>query len=171
MARPGQRKFLGFTITNDEEPLRQLAEPLRQLAPKALKRFKQKVRELRKRTQGVSIERMVESLARYLKGWRSYFCFCQTPRVLSNLDARIRRRLRMVIWRHWKTGRNRYVQLRRLGVPHARAAIAAGASNSNVWRMSRHAAVQQALPNAYFDSLGLPRLACASSKYPTEPPW
>ena len=156
VARPGERKFLGFSISNDEEPLRQIA-------PNALKRFKQRVRELTRRTLGVSIERMVESLARYLKGWRGYFRFCQTPRVLSNLDARIRRRLRMVIWRQWKTGRNRYAQLRRRGVPHARAAIAAGASNSNVWRMSRHAAVQQAFPNAYFDSLGLPRVACPSS--------
>ncbi|RLB53391.1 MAG: group II intron reverse transcriptase/maturase [Deltaproteobacteria bacterium] len=156
VARPEERKFLGFTISNDEEPLRRIA-------PKALKRFKQRVRELTQRTRGVRIERMVESLARYLKGWRGYFRFCQMPRVLSNLDARIRRRLRMVIWRYWKTGRNRYAQLRRRGVPHARAAIAAGASNSDVWRMSRHAAVQQALPNAYFDSLGLPKVARPSS--------
>jgi RNA-directed DNA polymerase len=156
VARPGERKFLGFTISNDEEPIRQIA-------PEALRRFMQKVRELTKRTQGISIERMVEPLAQYLKGWRGYFSFCQTPSVLFNLDARIRRRLRMVIWRDWRTGRNRYTQLRRRGVPHARAAIAAGASNSDVWRMSRHAAVQQALPNAYFDSLGLPRVARPSS--------
>ena len=155
VARTGERQFLGFTISNDEEPIRQIA-------PKALKRFKQKVRELTRRTMGVCLERMIEPLARYLKGWRGYFRFCQTPRVLSNLDARIRRRLRMVIWRQWLTGRNRYAQLRRRGVPHMRAAIAAGAS-SGVWRMSRHAAVQQALPNAYFDSLGLPRVACPSS--------
>ena len=59
----------------------------------------------------------------------------------------------MVVWRQWKTGRNRYAQLRRLGVPHVRAAVAAGAS-SGLWRMSRHAAVQQALSNAHFESLG-----------------
>jgi RNA-directed DNA polymerase len=150
VARPGERKFLGFSITTDPEPIRQIA-------PKALERFKTRVRELTRRTLGISLRQMIEPLARYLFGWRNYFRFCQTPRVLHDLEAWIRRRLRMVVWRQWKTGRNRYAQLRRLGVPHVRAAVAAGASYG-VWRMARHAAVQQALPNAYFDSLGLPRL-------------
>jgi RNA-directed DNA polymerase len=150
VARPGERKFLGFSIATDPEPIRQIA-------PKTLERFKTRVRELTRRTLGISLQQMIEPLARYLLGWRNYFRFCQTPRVLHGLEAWIRRRLRMVVWRQWKTGRNRYAQLRRLGVPHLRAAVAAGAS-SGVWRMARHAAVQQALPNAYFDSLGLPRL-------------
>ena len=105
---------------------------------------------------------MVGSLRPYLLGWRGYFGFSQEPLVLRNLDARIRRRLRMMIWRQWGNGHTRYVNLRRLGVPHMRAAIAAG-SPTGWWAMSRHVAVQQALPNAYFDSLGLPRLSAASS--------
>ncbi len=64
----------------------------------------------------------------------------------------------MVIWRQWGNGPTRYVNLRRLGLPHMRAGVAAG-SPTGLWAMSRHAAVQQALPNAYFDSLGLPRLS------------
>jgi RNA-directed DNA polymerase len=154
VARPGERKFLGFSISN-------APEPIRQIAPKALERFKVRVRELTRRTLGISLQQMLVPLARYLLGWRNYFRFCQTPRVLHNLEAWLRRRLRMVVWRQWKTGRNRYAQLRRLGVPHLRAAVAAGAS-SGVWRMARHAAVQQALSNAYFDSLGLPRLEVPS---------
>jgi hypothetical protein len=62
------------------------------------------------------------------------------------------------IWRQWKNGRTRYAQLRRLGVPHFLAAVAAG-SESGYGRMARHVTVQRALPNADFDSLGLPRLA------------
>jgi len=150
VARPGERKFLGFRISNDEEPSRQIA-------PQALERFKARVRELTRRTLGLSLAQVIERLAPYLRGWRSYFSFCQTPIVLRNLQAWIRRRLRMYVWRQWRHGRTRYAQLRRLGVPHVRAAVAAGAS-SGVWRMARHAAVQQALSNAYFDSLGLPRL-------------
>ena len=68
----------------------------------------------------------------------------------------------MGIWRQWGTGPTRYVNLRRFGVPHMRAAVAAG-SPTGLWAMSRHAAVQQALPNAYFDSLALPRLSAASN--------
>ena len=153
VARPDDRKFLGFRLTTG-------AEPQRLISPQALRRFQARVRELTSRTRGVSIERMVGSLKPYLLGWRSYFGFSQDPLVLRNLDARIRRRLRMVIWRQWVNGPARYASLRRKGVPHMRAAVAAG-SPTGLWAMSRHAAVQQALPNAYFDSLGLPRLSAA----------
>ena len=153
VARPDDRKFLGFRLTTG-------AEPQRLISPQALRRFQARVRELTSRTRGVSIERMVGSLKQYLLGWRSYFGFSQDPLVLRNLDARIRRRLRMVIWRQWVNGPARYANLRRKGVPHMRAAVAAG-SPTGLWAMSRHAAVQQALPNAYFDSLGLPRLSAA----------
>src|SRR6201997_3967101 len=153
VARPGERKFLGFSITNDGSQ--------RHIAPKAIQKFKARIRELTCRTRGVSLAQLIEPLARYLVGWRGYFGFCQTPRVLSNLDAWIRRRLRMYLWRQWRTGRNRFAQLRRHGVPVFGAAVAAG-SPTGAWRMSGHPAVQQALRNAYFDSVGLPRLAGSS---------
>jgi len=158
VARTGERQFLGFRISNGEEPIRHIA-------PKALKRFQERVREMTRRTLGVSIRQLIKSLSRYLTGWRAYFGFCQTPRVLHTLQARIRRRLRMYIWRQWGNGRNRYKQLRRLGVPHVRSAVAAGAPYRE-WRMSRHAAVQQALSNAYFASLGLPSLEPPDSAQP-----
>jgi len=102
--------------------------------------------------------------ARYLIGWRGYFGFCQTPIVVRNLDAWIRRRLRMYIWRQmgeWgKDSVTRMHQLRRQSscVPTPTLLSAAGA-RSGCWRMARHVTVQQAMPNAYFDSIGLPRLA------------
>jgi RNA-directed DNA polymerase len=80
VARPEERKFLGFSISNDGSE--------RRIASKSLTRFKTRVRELTQRTRGVSVEQLVEPLARYLIGWRGYFGFCQTPRVLSNLGMR-----------------------------------------------------------------------------------
>ena len=154
VARPAERKFLGFSISNDGSE--------RRIAPKALDRFKTRVRELTYRTRGVSVDQLIKSLARYLIGWRGYYGFCQTPRVLSTLDAWIRRRLRMYIWRQWKNGRNRFKELRRRGVPKLRAAVAAG-SPTGFWRMSGHPAVHQALRNRYFDSIGLPRVAASSN--------
>jgi RNA-directed DNA polymerase len=153
VARSGERKFLGFTISNE-------AEPTRQIAAKALEKFKERIRELTRRTLGVSLPQLIAPLARYLVGWRGYFGFCQTPIVLQGLDSWIRRRLRMYIWRQWKNGRPRYAQLRRLGVSHFHAAVAAGAG-SGFWRMARHVTVQQALSNAFFDSIGLPRVAAS----------
>jgi RNA-directed DNA polymerase len=153
VAQPEERKFLGFTISNDG------AE--RRIARKALGKFKMKIRDLTGRTRGRSLEQIVEDLAPYLIGWRGYFGFCQTPRVLTNLEAWIRRRLRSYLWRQWQTGPNRFKELRRRGVPKFLAAVAAG-SPTGFWRMSSHPAVQLALRNHVFDDLGLPRLYLAA---------
>jgi RNA-directed DNA polymerase len=149
VARPEERKFLGFSISNDGSE--------RRIAPKALDKFKTLIRDMTRRTRGVSLPQLIKELKPYLIGWRGYFGFCQTPRVLTNLEAWIRRRLRSYLWRQWGNGHNRYKELRRRGVPKFRAAIAAG-SPTGFWRMSGHPAVQQALRNHYFESLGLPRL-------------
>ena len=154
VAQPEERKFLGFSIANDG------AE--RRIALKALYKFKMKVREMTCRTRGRSLKQIIEDLAPYLIGWRGYFGFCQTPRVLTNLEAWIRRRLRSYLWRQWQNGRNRFKELRRRGVTKVNAAVAAG-SPTGYWRMSSHLAVQQALRNHYFDSLGLPRIYVSAS--------
>ena len=153
VARPEERKFLGFTISNDGSE--------RRIAPKALDKFETWIRDMTRRTRGLSLPQVVKELKSYLIGWRGYFGFCQTPRVLTNLEAWIRRRLRSYLWRHWGNGHSRYKELRRRGVPKFSAAAAAG-SPTGFWRMSGHPAVQQALRNHYFESLGLPRLYVAA---------
>ena len=152
VARPEERKFLGFSISNDGSE--------RRIAPKALERFQTQIREFTRRTRGESLPQIVELLRPYLIGWRSYFRFCQTPVVLTNLEAWIRRRLRMYLWRQWKNGHNRFKELRRRGVSKFQAAVAAG-SPTGFWRMSRHVSVQKALRNHEFSALGLPRLYVA----------
>ena len=149
-ARPWERKFLGFTFTVNRQPKRRVA-------PKALARFTRKVRELTRRTRGISVQEMVEQLATYLRGWRGYFGFCQTPSVLANLDSWIHRRLRCFQWKQWKRGRRRFAELRRLGVGKDLAAQTAG-SPHGPWRLSRSPALSFALPGAFWERLGLPRL-------------
>lgn len=153
VGRPQERKFLGFSYLRGEEPKRRIA-------PAALKRFKTKVREITKK--GRSIYQTVKELAKYLTGWRGYFGFCQTPSVLQRLESWIRRRLRSIMWKQWKRGKTRYKELRQRGIPHFQAAVAAGAPRGP-WRMAHHATVQRAFPNAYFDSLGLPRLVARNA--------
>jgi len=92
------------------------------------------------------------------EGWRGYFGFGETPSRLGKLDSWLRRRLRMVFWRQWKRGRTRFAALRRLGVGREPAAKTAGNAHGP-WRLSRSPALSFALPNSYFISLGLPRLA------------
>ena len=151
VARPAERKFLGFSFTSGKQPKRRIA-------PKSLLRFKKRVRELTKRNRGVSLEQMVSQLARYLTGWRGYFGFCETRSVLRDLDSWLRRRLRCFQWKQWKRGTTRFAELRKRGVGKDLAAQTAGSSRG-LWHLSRSPALSIALPGAYFDSLGLPRLS------------
>ncbi|HEX9875197.1 MAG TPA: group II intron maturase-specific domain-containing protein, partial [Gammaproteobacteria bacterium] len=95
--------------------------------------------------------------ATYLRGWRSYFGFCETPSVLRDLEQWVRRRLRAVLWKQWKRGRRRFAELRKRDIGQQLAAKTAGSSHGP-WRLARSPALNYALPTAYFASLGLPRL-------------
>jgi len=150
VARPWERKFLGFSFTWNREPKRRIA-------PKAVLRFKERVRELTCRTKGVSIERMAEELTQYLRGWIGYFGRCQTPSVLQGLEEWTRRRLRSAIWKQWRRGTVRFAELRKRGVGKDLAAQTAGSARGP-WRLANSPALTVALPNAYFNSLGIPRL-------------
>jgi len=148
VARPWERKFLGFSFTAEREPRRRIA-------PKAMARFKGRIRELTKRTRGISLAKMVENTSIYLRGWLGYFGSCQTPSVLKDLESWLRRRLRAVAWKQWKRGRTRFTELRQRGVNKELAAQTVGSSHGP-WRIAQSPALDIALPNAFFLSLGLP---------------
>ena len=109
VARPQERKFLGFSFTAGPDIKRRIA-------PKSLERFKQRIREITRRAKGVSIKTTMEELAPYMRGWRGYFGFCETPEVLIALTRWVRLRLRAALWRQWKTPRRRRAALIASGV-------------------------------------------------------
>ena len=150
VARPQERKFLGFSFTDGPEVQRVIA-------PKALDRFKRRVREITRRAKGVSIETTMAELAPYMRGWRSYFGFCETPEELVRLTRWVRLRLRVALWRQWKTPRRRRAALLALGVRPRLASNTAG-SNRGPRYLAQAKALSVGLSNAYFKSLGLPTL-------------
>ena len=150
VARPQERKFLGFSFKVG-------SEVKRVIAPKALDRFKQRIREITRRAKGVSMKTTVEELAPYMRGWRSYFGFCQTPEVLLSLTRWVRLRIRAAMWRQWKTPRRRREALLTLGVRLRLASNTAG-SGLGPWYLAKAKALSVGLSNAYLKSLGLPSL-------------
>ena len=102
------------------------------------------------------MEKMAEELGQYLRGWIGYFGRCQTPSVLQGLEEWTRHRLRSAIWKQWKRGSVRFAELRKRGVGARLAATTAGSAHGP-WRLANSPALGIALPNAYFDSLGIPR--------------
>ena len=157
------RKFLGFSFTR-------FGEPRRRIAPKAILRFKERIRELTQRTRGVSTNRMAEELAQYLRGWRGYFGKCQTPSVLVGLDQWLRRRLRSAIWKQWKRGSVRFAELRRRGVGKDLAAKTAGSAHGP-WRLAQSPALDIALPQRLFRLARVSEIDWRLLAQSTEPPY
>jgi RNA-directed DNA polymerase len=150
VARPQERKFLGFSFT-DGPVIR------RTIAPKAVERFKDRIRDITRQARSVSLDRTMAVLAPYMRGWRGYFGFCQTPDLLIQLTGWIRRHLRAALWRQWKTPRRRRAMLLQLGVRVPLAENTA-ASSKGPWPLAHSKALSIALSNAYFRSRGFPSL-------------
>ena len=109
VARPQMRKFLGFSFT-DGPVIR------RTIAPKAIERFKERIREITRQAKSGSLNTTMAVLAPYMQGWRGYFGFCETPEPLMQLTRWVRLRLRAAMWRQWRTQRRRRAMLLQLGV-------------------------------------------------------
>ena len=150
VARPQERKFLGFSFS-DGPVIR------RTIAPKAVERFKERIREITRQAKSVSLERTMAVLAPYMRGWRGYFGFCETPDLLIQLTGWVRLRLRAALWRQWKTPRRRRAMLIQLGVRGLLAGKTAG-SGLGPWHLAHSKALSIALSNAYFRDRGFPSL-------------
>ncbi len=142
------RKFLGYTFWVAPGGVVKRA-----VARKPLSEMKARVRRITARNAGRSIEQVSEELRRYLVGWREYFRLAQTPGVFSELDQWLRHRLRALHLKHWRHGHVIYRELRARGMSQDHAAIVAG--NSRRWWHNSSRLLNRALPNRYFDQLGI----------------
>jgi len=146
------RKFLGYSLW-----VVRGGEVKRKVADKPLKTFKQRVRELTRRSGGRSMSDVVERLRSYMLGWKGYFKLAQTPRVWRTLDEWLRHRLRAIQLKHWKRGTTMYRELLKLGAPPSVARQIA--ANSHCWWRNSAKLLNSVLTIAYFDRLGVPRLS------------
>jgi group II intron reverse transcriptase/maturase len=144
------RKFLGYGFWFAKEGVK------RKVAAKALAAFKQRVRQLTRRSGGRSMAEVIERLRPYLLGWKAYFGLAQTPGIRRMLDEWLRHRLRAIQLKHWKRGTTIYRELRKLGAS-AEVALRVAANSRRWWRNS-DGEIKRVLNIAYFDRLNVPRL-------------
>jgi RNA-directed DNA polymerase len=122
--------------------------------PKALERLKMRIREMTSRRWSIAMDERVVRINRYVTGWMGYFQLADTPRVFGDLDEWLRRRMRQIRWKEWKRTATRRRNLRMLGIPEQSAREWAG-SSKGYWRIAGSPVLQRALPNSYWDDLGL----------------
>lgn len=150
VAHPETRKLLGYSFRRGQQVWCVVS-------PESVKRFKTRIKELTRRTTGRSLEQLIQPLKRYLTGWKSYYRLNQWSSLMRGLSRWIRRRLRSILWKQWKTGSKRYKELRSRGISKALAAQTVGSCHKQ-WRISCSPALNIALPNRLFTGLGLPEL-------------
>lgn len=152
VAPASHRKFLGYAFWYG------LGGQVKcRVADKALKTFKQRIRQFTRRSGGRNLTEIAERLRAYMPGWKTYFQLAQTPGVFRELDKWIRHRLRAVQLKHWRRGTTMYRELKAMGASDEDARKVAG--NSRCWWRNSRMRLNRAMPIAYFDRLGVPRLS------------
>jgi len=152
VAPASHRKFLGYAFWYGPG-----GQVKCRVADKAFKIFKQRIRQLTRRSGGRNLSEIAERLRAYMPGWKAYFQLAQTPNVFRTLDEWIRHRLRAAQLKHWRRGTTMYRELKAMGASEEDARKVA--ANSRCWWRNSRMRLNRAMPIAYFDRLGVPRLS------------
>jgi RNA-directed DNA polymerase len=145
------RKFLGYSFWFAKDGVK------RRVADKPLVTFKQRIRQLTRRSGGRSVAEVIDKLKPYLLGWKAYFGLAQTPQVWRTLDEWLRHRLRAIQLKHWRRGSTIYRELTHRGAAdHVAKRVA---QNARCWWRNSNGDIKRVLTIAYFDKLGVPRLS------------
>ena len=147
VARPWQRKFLGYSMTWHKAPRLRIA-------PTSLKRLEDKIRAVLKGARGRNLAHTIQELNPVLRGWAAYFKLTETKRAMEERDGWIRRKLRCIIWRQWKRVYTRATNLMKAGLT-AEQAWRSACNQRGAWWNSGASHMNQAFPKLYFDRLGL----------------
>jgi RNA-directed DNA polymerase len=143
--RPWKRKFLGFSFY--------IGKQVRiRLAPKTIERLKGKIKEMTQRSQPIPLDRRVQRISQYLKGWLGYFAIADAKNILKELDTWIRHRLRMCVWKQWKKPKTRIREFRAHGAPEW---LALGYGNTRKGPWAASLLLNSVLTNEYWQKLGL----------------
>jgi RNA-directed DNA polymerase len=147
VARPWERKFLGYSMTWHKQPRLKVA-------PESIRRLKAKVRTIFREGRGRSLSKVIEDLNRLLRGWMQYFRLAEVKGVFEDLDGWLRRKLRCLLWRQWKRNFTRAKNLMKRGLEKLRAWKSA-TNGRGAWWNAGASHMNEAFPKSYFDRLGL----------------
>lgn len=147
VARPWERKFLGYSMTWHKQPRLKVA-------PESIRRLKAKVRTILREGRGCSLSKVIEDLNQRLRGWIGYFRLAEVKGIFEELDGWLRRKLRCLMWRQWKRPFTRAKNLMKRGLEKLRAWKSA-TNGRGAWWNAGASHLNEALPKSYFDRCGL----------------
>jgi group II intron reverse transcriptase/maturase len=148
--KPKGIKYLGFGFYFDSFAKAYKAKP----HPKTVAKFKAQMRKLTCRSWGVSNTYKVQKLNQLIRGWINYFKIGSMKRLCERLDSNIRYRLRMCIWKHWKTPKNRATNLIKLGISR-KYAWSTAYSGARIAFVCQHGVMNMAVTKERLTRFGL----------------
>jgi RNA-directed DNA polymerase len=147
VARPWQRKFLGYSMTWHKKPKLRIAQQSRE-------RLAEKIRQTLRTARGQSLKQTIAQLNPLLRSWVAYFRLTEAKGALEDLDGWIRHKLRTLRWRHWKHAFRRAKNLKRKGLSEQRAWQSA-TNGRGPWWNGGASHMHAAYPKSCFDHMGL----------------
>jgi RNA-directed DNA polymerase len=147
VARPWERKFLGYSMTWHRKPKLKIASQSRQ-------RLTEKIRLALQRGRGQSMQQVIEGLNPVLRGWMAYFRLTEVKNMLEDLDGWLRHKLRTLLWRQWKRVYTRARNLMKVGIDRVRAWTSA-TNGRGPWWNGGASHMNHAFPKTWFDRMGL----------------
>jgi RNA-directed DNA polymerase len=147
VARPWNRKFLGYSVTVHRQPRLKVA-------PESIRRLKAKMRLILRPGRGRALATVIRQLTPIIRGWTAYFRLANVKGVFEDLDQWLRRKLRSILWRQWKRPRFRFRELCRRGLDATRAAASAFNGHGPWWNAGA-SHMNQAVPVAELRNMGL----------------
>ena len=148
VARPHQRKFLGYSVTSHKQP--------RLRVPKeTVKRLRMHLKTIFRRGKGRNLQRFItEDVNPILRGWINYFRLAEVKTFAEDIDKWIRRRLRLILWKQWKKPWTRRKRLIQAGLAEERSVMSAFNRRGSWWN-SGASHMNDAFRKKFFDNLGL----------------
>jgi len=153
IGKPQRIKFLGFGYFVDSSK-RYQAKPHKL----SIEKLKRKLKALTSRKWSISLDTRLRKLKQQIVGWVNYFRVAKMKTVLAEIDAKLRMRIRVVIWKQWKKTKKRYESLRKLGATHRNAYVTANCRKSYQYVCST-ATIHATITNKRLEDRGLTSLS------------
>ena len=158
VGRPSQIKFLGFGYFADSNSVYQ-AKPHKD----SIAKLKRKLKALTRRNWSISLDERLKKLKQQIVGWIYYFRVAKMKTILIDIDKKLRKRIRVVIWKQWKKTRRRYEALRKLGAEHRNAYVTANCRKGYQY-VCNTATIHATITNQRLENRGLTSLSALYAK-------
>ena len=150
ITKPTNLKYLGFGFYKDSRAKEWKCRPHQE----SVKKFKGRLKELTRRKQAGTVTGRIEKINQVIRGWINYYALGSMKTVMTEIDAHLRTRLRVIIWKQWKVPKKRQWGLQKLWIRKDLARLTAYCGDRYYWVVTK-TCVSRAISKGVLEKAGL----------------